>query len=53
MWKGRRSDELAALGRKATRPAMDAILLVTDNDVRRRGELRRFFSRSGFLVGDA
>ena len=29
---------------------MDAILLVADNDVRRRGELRRFFWDSGFLV---
>ena len=26
------------------------ILLIADNDVRRRGELRRFFSSSGFLV---
>ena len=32
---------------------MDAIPRITDNDVRRRGELRRFFSRSGFLVGAA
>ena len=26
------------------------ILLIADSDVRRRGELRRFFSSSGFLV---
>jgi FixJ family two-component response regulator len=32
---------------------MDAILLIADNDVRRRGELRRFFSNSGFLVAAA
>ena len=32
---------------------MDAILLIADNDVRRRGELRRFFSDSGFLVAAA
>ena len=32
---------------------MDAILLITDNNVRRRGELRRFFSNSGFLVAAA
>ena len=38
---------------KAMRPAMDAILLIADNDVRRRGELRRFFSGSGFLVAAA
>ena len=38
---------------KAMRPAMDAILLIADNDVRRRGELRRFFSGNGFLVAAA
>ncbi len=32
---------------------MDAILLIADNDVRRRIELRRFFSNSGFLVAAA
>ncbi|MGO8744990.1 MAG: hypothetical protein ACLQNE_03275 [Thermoguttaceae bacterium] len=32
---------------------MDTILLITDNDVRRRRELRRFFSGSGFLVAAA
>ena len=32
---------------------MDAILLIADNDVRRRGELRRFFSSSDFLVASA
>jgi len=29
---------------------MDATLLIADNDVRRRRELRRFFSESGFFV---
>ena len=29
------------------------ILLIADNDVRRRGELRRFFFDSGFLVASA
>ena len=29
---------------------MDAILLIADNDVGRRAELRRFFSGRGFLV---
>jgi DNA-binding NtrC family response regulator len=29
------------------------ILLIADSDVRRRGELRRFFFRSGFLVASA
>ena len=32
---------------------MDAILLIADNDVRRRGELHRFFVSSGFLVAAA
>ena len=32
------------------KPAMDAIFLIADNDVRCRGELRRFLSNSGFLV---
>ena len=32
---------------------MDAILLIADNDVRRRNELRRFFWDSGFLVAAA
>ncbi len=32
---------------------MDAILLIADNDMRRRGELRRFFSSNGFLVAAA
>ena len=32
---------------------MDAILLIADNHVRRRGELRRFFWDSGFLVAAA
>lgn len=31
----------------------DRILLIADNDVRRRGELRRFFSSSGFLAASA
>jgi CheY-like chemotaxis protein len=35
------------------KPEMDAILLIADSDVRRRRELRRFFSRSGFLVAGA
>jgi CheY-like chemotaxis protein len=38
------------MGIKAGKPAMDAILLIADNDARCRGELRRFFSNSGFLV---
>jgi CheY-like chemotaxis protein len=32
---------------------MDAILLVADDDVRRRHELRRFFADGGFLVASA
>jgi DNA-binding response OmpR family regulator len=32
---------------------MDAILLIADNDARRRGELRRFFSSNDFLVVEA
>ncbi len=32
---------------------MDATLLIADNDVRRRRELRRFFFGSGFLVAVA
>jgi len=32
---------------------MDTILLIADNDVRRRGELRRFFFGSGVLVASA
>jgi CheY-like chemotaxis protein len=32
---------------------MDAILLIADNDLRRRGELRRLFSSSDFLVASA
>ena len=32
---------------------LDAILLIADNHVRRRGELRRFFWESGFLVAAA
>jgi CheY-like chemotaxis protein len=32
---------------------MDAILLIADDNVRRRGELRRFFWDSGFLVAAA
>jgi CheY-like chemotaxis protein len=35
------------------KPAMEAILLIADNNVRRRGELRRFFWDSGFLVAEA
>ena len=51
--EGRRTNELALvgiLGSKAAWPAMDATLLIADSDVRRRGELRRFFSSSGLLV---
>ena len=51
--EGRRTSELALLGIKAAKPAMDAILLIADNDARRRGELRRFFWDSGFLVAQA
>ena len=32
---------------------MDAILLIADNNVRRRSELRHFFSSSGILVATA
>ncbi len=32
---------------------MEAILLIADNNVRRRGELRRFFWDGGFLVAEA
>ncbi len=32
---------------------MDAILLIADNDLRRGGELRRFFWDNGFLVATA
>ncbi len=51
--KGRRTNGLALLGIKAAKPAMDAILLIADNNVRRRGELRRFFWDSRFLVAEA
>ena len=53
MSEGRRTNELALLGIEAAKPDMDAILLIADNDVRRRGELRRFFWDSGFLVAAA
>ena len=48
--EGRRTIKPALLGIKAAKPAMDAILLITDNNVRRRRELRRFFFNSGFRV---
>ena len=51
--EGCRTIELALFGIKAARPVMDTILLITDNDVRRRRQLRRFFSGSGFLVAAA
>ena len=51
--RGRRTNEWALLGIKAARPAMDAILLIADNNARRRAELRRFFWDSGFLVASA
>ena len=44
------TNQLAVLGTRAAKPAMDAILLIADNDVRRRDELRRFFWHSGFTV---
>ena len=51
--QGRRTIKPAWLWIKAARPAMDATLLIADNDVRRRRELRRFFFGSGFLVAAA